>query len=83
MTKTVLQGSMEAPKHSMTNCIQSGKLLTVQKQESEMMSSHPTKLWYQTLAVMQEDAPELVDEFLESTAAKMEVTVDYLIQEFL
>ena len=43
----------------------------------------PTKLWYQTLAVMQEDAPELVDEFLESTAAKMEVTVDYLMQEFL
>ena len=48
-----------------------------------MMSSLPTKLWYQTLAVMQETAPELVDEYLESTAAKMEVTVDYLIQEFL
>jgi len=48
-----------------------------------MMSSHPTKLWYQTLAVMQEDAPELVDQYLESTAAKMEVTVDYLIEEFL
>ena len=48
-----------------------------------MMSSHPTKLWYQTLAIMQEDAPELVDQYLESTAAKMEVTVDYLIQEFL
>ena len=53
------------------------------KQESEMMSSLPTKLWYQTLAVMQEESPELVDEFLESTAAKMEVTVDYLIGEFL
>jgi len=48
-----------------------------------MMSSHPTKLWYQTLAVMQEESPEIVDEFLESTAAKMEVTVDYLIGEFL
>jgi len=48
-----------------------------------MMSALPTKLWYQTLAVMQEDAPELVDQFIESTAAKMEVTVDYLIQEFL
>ena len=48
-----------------------------------MMSSHPTKLWYQTLAVMQEESPEIVDQFLESTAAKMEVTVDYLMQEFL
>ena len=48
-----------------------------------MMSSHPTKLWYQTLTVLQEDAPELVDEFLENSAAKMEVTVDYLMGEFL
>ena len=48
-----------------------------------MMSSLPTKLWYQTLAIMQEESPELVDEFLESTAAKMELTVDYLMQEFL
>jgi len=43
----------------------------------------PTKLWYQTLAVMQEDAPELVDEYIENTAAKMELTVDYFIAEFL
>ena len=48
-----------------------------------MMSSLPTKLWYQTLAVMQEDTPELVDEFIESTAAKMELTVDYFMEEFL
>ena len=48
-----------------------------------MMSSLPTKLWYQTLAVIQEDAPEIVDEFLENSAAKMEVTVDYLMDEFL
>ena len=81
--KTSLQGSMDQPLHFMNDSIQSGKLLTVQKQESEMMSSLPTKLWYQTLAVMQETAPELVDDYLESTAAKMEVTVDYLIQEFL
>ena len=47
------------------------------------MSSLPTKLWYRTLAVMQEDAPELMDEFLENSAAKMEVTVDYLMEEFL
>jgi len=74
---------MEVPLPSTTNSIQFGNLLTDQKQDSEMMSSLPTKLWYQTLAVMQEDAPELVDEFIESTAAKMEVTVDYLYEEFL
>jgi hypothetical protein len=74
---------MEAPKHSTTNSTPSGKLLTVQKQDSEMMSAHPTKLWYQTLAVIQEDAPELVDQFIENTAAKMEITVDYLMEEFL
>ena len=74
---------MEAPQHFMTNSTVSGKLLTVQKQDSEMMSSLPTKLWYQTLAVMQEDAPELVDQFIEDSAAKMEVTVDYLMEEFL
>ena len=74
---------MEAPQHSTNDFTQYGKLLTEAKQESEMMSSHPTKLWYQTLAVMQEETPELVDQFLESTAAKMEVTVDYLMQEFL
>lgn len=67
----------------MNDSTQFGKLLTVQKQDSEMMSSLPTKLWYQTLAVMQETCPELVDEFLENSAAKMEVTVDYLMEEFL
>ena len=67
----------------MKDSIQFGKLLTEAKQDCEMMSSLPTKLWYQTLAVMQEESPEIVDEFLESTAAKMEVTVDYLIGEFL
>ena len=74
---------MEAQQHFMNDSIQYGKLLTEAKQDCEMMSSHPTKLWYQTLAVMQEESPELVDQFLESTASKMEVTVDYLMQEFL
>ena len=74
---------MDQQQHFMNDFTQFGKLLTVQKQDSEMMSSLPTKLWYQTLAVMQEDAPELVDEFLENSAAKMEVTVDYLMEEFL
>ena len=74
---------MEAQQHSTNDSTQFGKLLTEAKQESEMMSSLPTKLWYQTLAVMKEESPEIVDEFLESTAAKMEVTVDYLMEEFL
>ena len=74
---------MEAPQHFMTDCTQYGKLLIEQKSDSEMMSSLPTKLWYQTLAIMQEESPELVDQFIESTAAKMEITVDYLTQEFL
>ena len=71
--KTSLQGSMDQQQHFTTNSILSGKLLTEQKLDSEMMSSLPTKLWYQTLAVMQEDAPELVDQFIENSAAKMEV----------
>ena len=74
---------MEVQQHSTNDSTQFGRLLTEVKQDSEMMSSLPTKLWYQTLAVMQEESPEIVDEFLESTAAKMEVTVDYLIGEFL
>jgi len=73
---------MEVQQHSTNDFTQSGKLLTVQKQDYKMMSPLPTKLWYQTLAVMQEDAPELVDQFIESTACQMEVTVDYFIQEF-
>ena len=81
--KTALLESMDQQQHFMNDFTQFGKLLTVQKQESEMMSSLPTKLWYQTLTVLQEDAPELVDEFLENSAAKMEVTVDYLMGEFL
>jgi len=74
---------MDQPLHSTQSYIQFGKLLTEQKQDSEMMSALPTKLWYQTLSVMSEDAPELLDEFLENSAAKMEVTVDYLMEEFL
>ena len=74
---------MDQQKHYMTNSTQFGKLLTQQKPNTEMMSSLPTKLWYQTLAVMQEDAPELVDEYIENTAAKMELTVDYFMEEFL
>jgi len=74
---------MDQQQHFTNDFTQFGKLLTEQKQDCETMSSLPTKLWYQTLTVMQEDAPELLDEFLENSAAKMEVTVDYLMEEFL
>jgi len=40
-------------------------------------------LWYQWYAIVKEDAPEIVDQFIENTAAKMEVTVDYFMNEFL
>lgn len=40
-------------------------------------------LWYQWYEIMKEDAPEILDTFIENTAAKMEVTVDYLMCEFL
>ena len=41
------------------------------------------ELWYSWYAVVKDDAPEVLDEFLENTAAKMEITVDYLMDEFL
>jgi len=37
-------------------------------------------VWYN---VIREDAPEILDQFVENTAAKMEITVDYLMDEFL
>ena len=42
-----------------------------------------SKLWYQWYAVVKEDAPEVLDEFIENTAAKNELTVDYFTAEFL
>jgi hypothetical protein len=47
------------------------------------MTQVPSSLWYQYLNILQEDAPELVDEYLENTAAKLEMTVDYFTAEFL
>ena len=41
------------------------------------------ELWYSWYAVVKEDAPEVLDEFIENTAAKMELTVDYFTSEFL
>jgi hypothetical protein len=43
----------------------------------------PTDIWYSYYRIIQEDSPEILDEFIESTAAKMELTVDYFIEEFL
>lgn len=40
-------------------------------------------LWYQWYDIIQEDAPEILDTFIENTAAKMELTVDYFMEEFL
>lgn len=47
------------------------------------MTQIPTLLWYQYLAILKEDAPELIDEYLENTADKLELTVDYFTAEFL
>lgn len=45
-------------------------------------ATHP-ELWYQWYAIVKEDAPEVADQFIENTAAKMELTVDYFMGEFL
>ena len=39
-------------------------------------------LWYQYYDIISEDAPEILDEYIESTAAKFELTVDYFLAEF-
>jgi len=41
------------------------------------------ELWYAWYEIVKEDAPEVLDEFIENTASKMELTVDYFIGEFL
>jgi hypothetical protein len=47
------------------------------------MSQIPSALWYQYYHILHEDAPELIDEYIENTAAKLELTVDYFTAEFL
>ena len=47
------------------------------------MNQVPSLLWYQYLNVLKQDAPELIDEYIENTAAKLELTVDYFVAEFL
>ena len=41
------------------------------------------ELWYRYYEIVQQDAPEILDTFIENTAAKMELTVDYFMEEFL
>ena len=41
------------------------------------------ELWYQWYEIVKEDAPNILDTFIENTAAKMELTVDYFTAEFL
>ena len=40
-------------------------------------------LWYQYYTIISEDAPDILDEYIESTAARLELTVDYFMEEFL
>jgi hypothetical protein len=47
------------------------------------MNQIPSLLWYQYLNILKQDAPELIDEYIENTAAKLELTVDYFVAEFL
>ena len=58
----------------------------IPKDLSEIKSVTPVtnpELWYQWYGIVKEDAPQLVDQFIENTCAKMEVTVDYFHEEFL
>lgn len=41
------------------------------------------EMWYQWYEIIKEDAPNILDTFIENTAAKMELTVDYFTAEFL
>ena len=43
----------------------------------------PTSLWYAYYHILKRDFPELLSEYIENTAARMELTVDYFESEFL
>ena len=45
------------------------------------MTQTLSPLWYQYYDIISEDAPEILDEYIESTAAKLELTVDYFTAE--
>lgn len=63
------------------NTIQSANLLFNMKQS--ITPANNPNLWYNWYEIIKEDAPELCDQFIENTAAKMELTVDYFTEEFL
>jgi hypothetical protein len=42
-----------------------------------------TDLWYFYYNIIKEDSPELLDQYIEDTASRLELTVDYFMQEFL
>ena len=44
--------------------------------------NNPT-IWYAMYDAIKEDAPEILDLFIENTAFDLELPLDYFIQEFL
>jgi hypothetical protein len=46
------------------------------------MTQTLSPLWYQYYDIISEDAPEILDQYIEETAAKLELTVDYFTAEF-
>jgi hypothetical protein len=46
------------------------------------MTQTLSPLWYQYYDIILEDAPEILDQYIEETAAKLELTVDYFTAEF-
>jgi hypothetical protein len=51
---------------------------------SDMMTPDKSpEFWYAIYNIIKEDAPEIMDEFIENTASRMELTVDYFVGEFL
>ena len=55
----------------------------VNNMEEPVTPATNPELWYQWYEIVKEDAPFILDTFIESTAAKMELTVDYFVAEFL
>ena len=68
--------------HQTLNSIMNLMLNPLSKRTPITPQTNP-ELWYSWYAVVKEDAPEVLDQFIENTAAKMELTVDYFTAEFL
>lgn len=47
------------------------------------MIAQLSPLWYQYLSILEEDAPELVEEYIENTAQKLNMTTEYFTLEFI